>query len=174
MQAARSSALRSRTCGCGARPYNLAVSTTSQSASWAQRAADALQAAGHRRGGARQAILELLDAQSCALSASEIQQALGRRRRKVSRASVYRVMEELDEVGLVQRVETGQGMLRYEPLRSGPGHHHHLVCDRCGRLQPFTDDGLERAIRRLSDRVPLEVSEHEIVIHGACEVCSPA
>jgi len=107
------------------------VSTTPQSASWAQRAADALLAAGHRRGGARQAILELLDAQPCALSASEIQQALGRRRQRVSRASVYRVMEELDEVGLVQRVETGQGMLRYEPLRSGPGHHHHhLVCDR--------------------------------------------
>ncbi|SRR6266566_1297033 len=174
MHAARSSALRSRTRGCGARPYNLAMSTTPQSASWAQRAADALLAAGHRRGGARQAILELLDAQPCALSASEIQQALGRRRRKVSRASVYRVMEELDEVGLVQRVETGHGMLRYEPLRSGSGHHHHLVCDRCGRLQPFTDDGLERAIRRLSDHVPLEVSEHEIVIHGACEVCAPA
>jgi len=174
MHAARSSALRPRTRGRGGRPYNLAVSTTAQSASWSQRAADALLAAGHRRGGARQAILELLDAQPCALSASEIQQALGRRRRKVSRASVYRVIEELDEVGLVQRVETGQGMLRYEPLRSGSGHHHHLVCDRCGRLQPFTDDGLERAIRRLSDRVPLEVSEHEIVIHGACEVCSPA
>jgi Fur family transcriptional regulator, ferric uptake regulator len=150
------------------------VSTTPQSATWAQRAADALQAAGHRRGGARQAILELLDEQACALSASEIQHALGRRRRKVSRASVYRVMEELDEVGLVQRVETGQGMLRYEPVRTGPGHHHHLVCDRCGRLQPFTDDGLERAIRRLSDRVPLRVSEHEIVIHGACDVCALA
>jgi Fur family transcriptional regulator, ferric uptake regulator len=48
------------------------------------------------------------------------------------------------------------------------------VCDQCGRLQPFTDDGLERAIRRLSDRVPLRVSEHEIVIHGACETCAAA
>ena len=141
---------------------------------WAERAAQALADAGYRRGGARRAILELLDEQPCALSAVEIQDALSRRDRDVSRSSVYRVMEELEEIGLLQRVEIGQGMVRYEPVRSGPGHHHHLVCDRCGRLQPFTDDGLERAIRRLSERVPLRVSEHEIVIRGACETCAGA
>jgi Fur family ferric uptake transcriptional regulator len=132
----------------------------------------ALTNAGYRRGGARRAILELLDEQACALSALEIQRALRARSRSVSRASVYRVLEELEAIGLVQRVEVGQGTVRYEPLRHGPGHHHHLVCDRCGRLQPFTDDGLERAIRRLSERLPLRVSEHEIVIHGACETCA--
>ena len=141
---------------------------------WAERAAQALADAGYRRGGARRAILDLLDEQPCALSAVEIQDALSRRDRDVSRSSVYRVMEELEEIGLLQRVEIGQGMVRYEPVRSGPGHHHHLVCDRCGRLQPFTDDGLERAIRRLSERVPLRVSEHEIVIRGACETCAGA
>ena len=52
------------------------------------------------------------------------------------------------------------------------GHHHHLVCDHCGRLQPFSDEGLERAIERLSDRVPLAVSEHEVVLHGACDSCA--
>lgn len=140
--------------------------------SWASRAAGALSAAGYRRGGARGAILELLDEQTCALSAVEIEQALLTRKREVSRASVYRVMEELEEIGLVQRVEVGQGMVRYEPVRHGPGHHHHLVCDHCGRLEPFTDDGLERAIRRVSERLPLRVSEHEIVIHGACEACA--
>ncbi|HWG07375.1 MAG TPA: Fur family transcriptional regulator [Solirubrobacteraceae bacterium] len=145
----------------------------SQTSAWADRAARALSDAGYRRGGARRAILELLDEQSCALSAVEIEQELLERKREVSRASVYRVMEELEQIGLVQRVEVGQGIVRYEPVRHGPGHHHHLVCDHCGRLQPFTDDGLERAIRRLSERVPLRVSEHEIVIHGACETCQP-
>ena len=150
------------------------VSTVSaEGSSWGAQAADALSAAGYRRGGARRAILELLDDQPCALSAIEIEDALLARKREVSRASVYRVMDELEEIGLVQRVEIGQGMVRYEPVREGPGHHHHLVCDHCGRLEPFTDDGLERAIRRLSDRLPLRVSEHEIVIHGACETCAP-
>jgi Fur family transcriptional regulator, ferric uptake regulator len=154
-------------------PTISSVSTMpTEGSSWAAQAADALSAAGYRRGGARRAILELLDEQSCALSAIEIEDALLVRKREVSRASVYRVMDELEEIGLVQRVEIGQGMVRYEPVREGPGHHHHLVCDHCGRLEPFTDDGLERAIRRLSDRLPLRVSEHEIVIHGACETCA--
>jgi Fur family ferric uptake transcriptional regulator len=148
------------------------VSSTPRHSIWAEQAAQALTAAGYRRGGARRAILELLDEQACALSAVEIEQELRSRNRDVSRASVYRVMEELEEIGLVQRVEIGRGMVRYEPLRRGPGHHHHLVCDHCGRLEPFTDDGLERAIRRLSDRLPLRVSEHEIVIHGACRTCA--
>lgn len=148
------------------------MSAVPDQSTWASQAARALSDAGYRRGGARRAILELLDEQPCALSAVEIEQALTARGREVSRASVYRVMDELAEIGLLQRVEIGQGMVRYEPVRHGPGHHHHLVCDHCGRLQPFTDDGLERAIRRLSERLPLQVSEHEIVIHGACETCS--
>jgi len=150
------------------------VAVSSQRSSWADEAAQALTAAGYRRGGARRAILELLDDQTCALSAVEIQLALSARDRDVSRASVYRVMEELEEIGLLQRVEVGHGIVRYEPVRHGPGHHHHLVCDSCGRIEPFTDEGLERAIRRLSERLPLHVSEHEIVIHGACEICAAA
>lgn len=152
----------------------MGVRALSEDSTWAAQAAQALSDAGYRRGGARRAILELLDEQPCALSAVEIEQALGERSREVSRASVYRVMDELEEIGLVQRVEVGQGIVRYEPVRHGHGHHHHLVCDHCGRLQPFTDDGLERAIRRLSERLPLRVSEHEIVIHGACETCAEA
>src|ERR1700680_4091211 len=93
---------------------------------WAERAAQALSDAGYRRGGARRAILELLDEQPCALSAVEIEEQLASRRREVSRASIYRVMEELETIGLVQRVEVGRGVVRYEPARHGPGHHHHL------------------------------------------------
>jgi Fur family ferric uptake transcriptional regulator len=147
------------------------VTARRQGSSWAQGASEALAAAGYRRGGARRAILELLDEQPCALNAAQIGDALARRRREVSRASVYRVMEELAEIGLVQRVEVG-GVVRYEAARGGGEHHHHLVCEHCGRILPFTDDGLERAIRRASDRLPLRVSEHEIVLRGACEACA--
>ena len=148
------------------------VASEERGPTWGEQAARALIDAGYRRGGARRAILDLLDEQSCALSAIEIQRGLSSRKREVSRASIYRVMEELELLGVLQRVEIGQGMVRYEPVRHGPGHHHHLVCDQCGRLEPFTDEGLERAISRLSDRLPLRVSEHEIVIHGACRTCA--
>jgi Fur family ferric uptake transcriptional regulator len=141
---------------------------------WIDRAQQALAASGRKRGGARRALLELLDSQACALTAAEIETALGAgSARRVSRASIYRILDELERLGLVQRVEVGEAMARYERSGEEAGHHHHLVCDRCGRLTPFYDRELERAIARLSDEVPLRVTEHEIVLRGVCPTCAP-
>jgi Fur family transcriptional regulator, ferric uptake regulator len=144
-----------------------------RTAGWVERAEVALAAAGHKRGGARRAVLELLDDQTCALTALEIEDALRARgrSRRVSRASVYRILDELERLRLLKRVETGQAMVRYERVSEREEHHHHLVCDECGLVMPFSDVGLERAIDRLSKDVPLTVSEHEIVLHGACRDC---
>jgi Fur family ferric uptake transcriptional regulator len=140
---------------------------------WVQQAELALSAAGRKRGGARRALLELLAGEECALTALEIEDALrARSSRRVSRASVYRILDELEALALVQRVETGQAMVRYERVCEHEQHHHHLVCDQCGLVMPFSDAGLERAIDSLSARVPLAVSEHEIVLHGACRDCA--
>jgi Fur family transcriptional regulator, ferric uptake regulator len=141
---------------------------------WAQRAQQRLAQAGHKRGGARAALVELLGDQECALTAMEMEDALraGGQQRSVSRASVYRILDELEQLGLVQRVETGQAMVRYERVCGHDEHHHHLVCDQCGLVMPFSDAALERAIGALSERVPLRVSEHEIVLHGSCERCA--
>jgi Fur family ferric uptake transcriptional regulator len=149
------------------------MSTTEvRDGTWVQRAEATLAQAGRKRGGARRAMLELLDAQACALTAVEIEDALRRgSRRGVSRASVYRILDELEQLSLVQRVETGQAMVRYERVCDSHEHHHHLVCDECGLVMPFSDAGLERAIEKLSEAVPLTVSEHEIVLHGACSDC---
>ena len=148
------------------------MGTAAKPSSWARDAEAALAAAGHRRGGARTAIIELLGEQDCALSAVEIQEALQSRGREASRASIYRVMEELERIGLVDRVEVGHGTSRFEPARGAAEHHHHIVCDRCGRLEPFSDPGLERAIERVSERLEVQVSEHEIVLRGACSSCA--
>jgi Fur family ferric uptake transcriptional regulator len=139
---------------------------------WIEQAESALAGAGHKRGGARRAVLELLDDQKCALTAVEIEDALKLAERRVSRASVYRILEELERLRLVQRVETGQAMVRYERVCEHDGHHHHLVCDGCGLVMPFSDDALEQAISSLSRRVPLTVSEHEIVLRGECRDCA--
>jgi Fur family transcriptional regulator, ferric uptake regulator len=148
------------------------VSSIAHADGWMQRAEAALATAGHKRGGARRALLELLDAQQCALTAVEIEDALRMAERRVSRASVYRILEELERLRLVQRVETGQAMVRYERVCEHDEHHHHLVCDGCGLVMPFSDEALEQAISSLSRRVPLTVSEHEIVLRGECQDCS--
>ena len=140
--------------------------------SWAARAQQVLAQNKHHTGAARQALLELLDSQTCALSAIEIEDALRAGERPVGRASIYRILDELERLHLVQKLQVGQAMARYEPIRSGEGHHHHLVCDNCGTVMPFTDTDLENAIKKLSRRVPMHVAEHEIVLHGACQDCS--
>jgi Fur family ferric uptake transcriptional regulator len=140
--------------------------------SWTEHAGQRLTEAGFRRGGARQALLEVLDRQPCALSALELEELLrGGEGRAVGRASVYRILDELERLRLVTRVEVGHGIARYEPLRPDGHHHHHLVCDRCGDVAPFTDAELERTIHRLADRVDFDVADHEIVLHGACAGC---
>jgi Fur family ferric uptake transcriptional regulator len=142
------------------------------SKTWSTHAAAQLAAAGYRRGAAREAVLGLLDQERCALSAFDIEDALRASDRSVARASIYRILDQLERLQLVQRVETGQGVVRYEASRGEHGHHHHLVCDHCGRLVPFADEELEQTIDKLSRRVPFEVSDHEIVLHGACGSCS--
>lgn len=139
---------------------------------WIERAEATLSAAGHKRGGARRALLELLEEQQCALTAVAIEDALREAERRVSRASIYRILDELEQLRLVQRVETGQAMVRYERVCAQDEHHHHLVCDGCGLVMPFSDEALEQAISSLSRRVPLTVSEHEIVLRGSCSDCS--
>ncbi|HET9719159.1 MAG TPA: transcriptional repressor [Solirubrobacteraceae bacterium] len=148
------------------------ASDQSHPESWAERAQRLLTARGRHNGAARQALLELLDSQPCALSAVEIEDFLRAGERPVGRASIYRILDELERLDLVQRVQVGQSMARYEPIRGEHEHHHHLVCDSCGTVMPFTDPDLERAIKRLSGRVPMRVEEHEIVLHGSCQDCS--
>jgi Fur family transcriptional regulator, ferric uptake regulator len=140
--------------------------------SWAARAQRVLADSGHRTGQARHALVALLGAQTCARSVLEIEDALRAGKRPIARASIYRILDELERLRLVQKVQVGQDMARYEPIRTGEGHHHHLVCDNCGTVTPFTDEGLESAIRKLSRRLPMQVAEHEIVLHGACRACA--
>ena len=85
-------------------------------------------------------------------------------------ASVYRALDTLAELRLVQRVEAGDGVARFEPSRADH-HHHHLVCDDCGKVEPFTDDPLERALERAAGRLGYALEQHDVVLRGACEDC---
>jgi Fur family ferric uptake transcriptional regulator len=86
-------------------------------------------------------------------------------------ASVYRALETLHALQLVTRLEVGQGEALFEPRKPSGEHHHHVVCDRCDRIVPFEDPGLERAIDRLSRRVEFDVRGHDVVLRGRCPDC---
>lgn len=139
---------------------------------WQGSTTRALSEAGHRAGGARGAVVELLAQQSCCLSAQEISERLRDGGRDVGLASIYRALDLLHQMGLVQRVEIGEGGSRYEPMLPGGEHHHHAVCESCGRVTAFEDEKLEQTLERLSGRLRHSMRAHDIVIRGDCSRCA--
>ena len=138
---------------------------------WSQRTLEALRGGGYRNGIARRAVVEHLGDQDCCLTAQEIFDGLRAEGRQVGIASIYRVLELLTDKGLLQRVDLGAGIARFEPVHSGGEHHHHLVCDDCGRVEAFSDDELERALRKVENRTGYSVAGHDVVLRGACRNC---
>jgi Fur family transcriptional regulator, ferric uptake regulator len=139
---------------------------------WAEHALATLDRAGHRRGGARTAVVEALAGHGCAVTALELEEELRRGKVPVGRASIYRALELLEELRLVQRLEASRGVAGYERVDPSGHHHHHAICWRCGRMEPFEDSGLERAIGQVAEQVPFEIAEHDVVLRGLCERCA--
>jgi Fur family ferric uptake transcriptional regulator len=139
---------------------------------WAQHALETLDAAGHRRGGARTAVVEALARHDCAVTALDLDDELRRRTPPVGRASVYRALEQLEQLDLVRRLEVSRGTAGYERIEPDGHHHHHAICRTCGRMVPFEDPKLEQAIGRLCESMEFEVTEHDVVLRGRCERCA--
>ena len=140
---------------------------------WSARALGNLRAKGLRNGGARRSVIEHLGGQPCCRSAQEIYDGIRDGGGRIGIASVYRAVDQLVELRLLQRVELGDGVARFEPSHTGGEHHHHLVCDDCGKVEPFFDPGLEQALEQAASRLDYGMRAHEVVLHGRCG-CRPA
>jgi Fur family transcriptional regulator, ferric uptake regulator len=143
-------------------------------ASWSDVTLADVRARGLRNGGARRKVIEHLGEQSCCRSAQEIYDGIRADGGRVGIASVYRALDQLVELGLVTRVEIGDGVARFEPSHGSGVHHHHLVCDDCGRVDPFFDPALEAALEGAASRLDYGMRAHEIVLHGSCGDCREA
>jgi Fur family transcriptional regulator, ferric uptake regulator len=139
---------------------------------WVEHVLVALGDAGYHRGGARLAVIEVLARANCAMSAIDIEERLRASGERIGRASVYRVLDQLEELKLVTRLEIDRGMASYERIEPGGEHHHHAVCEKCGRVEPFADPGLERAIGKLQTKAGFRVYGHEVMLRGRCRRCA--
>lgn len=133
---------------------------------WPAHASRQLDDAGYRSGSARRQVVDLLGGAECALTALEIDRHLD----SVGRASVYRTLDQLEQLHLIQRVEVGGDATGYERV-DPDAHHHHLVCEGCGRLAPFTSEKLEGAIEAVGKRSGFAVASHDVVLRGTCPEC---
>ena len=138
---------------------------------WAVHASAALSRPGTRAGGARQAVLASLAGQDCCASAQEIHARIRASGPPVGIASVYRTLDLLHGMNLLTRIDTGDGVARYEPAHPDGEHHHHLLCDTCGAVEAFHDDALEQAIHGVATRVDFRVTAHDVLLRGVCRIC---
>jgi Fur family transcriptional regulator, ferric uptake regulator len=144
---------------------------TTTSAGWTEHTTRSLSDAGYRSSAPREEVIGAVAELGCSVTAREIADLLRERGSGVGLASIYRALDLLDRLGLVQRFDVGEGVARYEPALPGGDHHHHIVCDSCGTVEPFEDASLERAIHGLEDKTEFTVAAHEVTLHGECPSC---
>lgn len=138
---------------------------------WVEHAIDRIAEAGHRSGAARRRVIGALADHDCCLSAQELHDHLKDESRPVGIASVYRVLELLTGLQLVQRFDFDGGTSRYEPALPDGEHHHHLICNACGEVRPFHDERLEGAIAGAARAAEYAVTDHDVVLRGRCPDC---
>jgi len=141
---------------------------------WVVHARDTLERDGYRLSAPRSAVVETLATLGCSVTAKEIADRLHERGEDVGVASIYRTLDLLDKLRLARRVDAAEGVARYEPVDPSGEHHHHLVCESCGRVRAFEDHDLEHAIEELSRRVDYAIDAHDVTLRGECPDCRAA
>lgn len=125
----------------------------------------------------RQRILVLEALASCEdrhLTAEEIYEIVKEDFPEIGLATVYRTIQLLSELDLVESVQLGDGYVRYEIGKIGEEeahHHHHLICLECGKIISFWDDLLEELEARIMEAASFQVKNHEVKLYGYCKEC---
>jgi len=121
--------------------------------------------------GERMAVLEAVMRAPGHIDIDYLQDRFRRLKRPVSRATIYRTLTHLVESGLVQRITTGEGQGRYEPML-GREHHDHMVCVGCGEILEFTSGEIERLQDWVCRKKKFAIVSHTLQIRGFCERCA--
>ncbi len=115
-------------------------------------------------------VLRLLESHPAShLSVDEIYQQLTAGGEEVGLATVYRVLTQFEEAGLVIKHNFEGGQAVYE-LNQGE-HHDHIVCIRCGRVDEFVDARIEALQETIAAEAGYEITDHQLTIHGLCPDC---
>jgi Fur family ferric uptake transcriptional regulator len=128
-----------------------------------------LEEKGGRLTGPRRAIVELLVASDHALSPVDVFDQARRSYPKMGLVTVYRTLEILNELGLVERVHQADGCHMY--LRAGHGHEHIMLCTCCGRAAFFSGDDLGSLIQKIGNESGFLIQDHWLQLQGLCKEC---
>ena len=130
----------------------------------------ALRAESLRLTSQRLAVMEDILASGGHRECDDIFLSLREKRIPVSRATIYRTLDILEQVGFVRKLDIGDGRFRYEN-KLAQSHHDHFICLECGRIIEFVDRGIERRQERLSKEHDFRLIRHVHQLFGICRAC---
>src|SRR5688572_29142879 len=128
---------------------------------------------GYRLTGPRRAVLDEVVSRSAPFTSAELWEAGRKSAPTVGRATVFRTLDLLARLGVVQRIHQdadGGGCHAY--LACDLSHHHHLICNNCGLVTDFTEDrAIEGLVREIERLTRFRVEGHRLELVGMCPEC---
>lgn len=114
----------------------------------------------------------LLEHEEDHLSAEDVYLLVKEKSPEIGLATVYRTLELLTELKIVDKINFGDGVSRYDLRQEGAAHfHHHLVCIECGAVDEIQEDLLEDVEEVVEKRWHFKIKDHRLTFHGICYRC---
>ena len=133
---------------------------------------NAFEGAGYRLTSPRRALATLIAGRGGTFTAEALLADSRRRRLGLGRATIFRSLDVLAELGVVERLDLPAGEHAF--VACEPAHHHHIVCSACGRSTGVADPGLERAAAAIGRHTGYRIDAHRLELFGLCPVCQAA
>ena len=112
----------------------------------------------------RRIILSVLEASDDHPDAMAVHDRARENDPEIAMATVYRTLNLLEDLGLIERHDFGDGRARYED--AGKDHHDHLINLETGEIVEFHDEALEALKRNIADRLGFELTDHRLELYG--------
>ncbi len=115
-------------------------------------------------------ILEILEVSTNHhLSAEDVYRTLIEQNEEIGIATIYRVLSQFEESGIVQKLNFENNQAVYELC--GQDHHDHLVCDKCNTIIEFQDDVIEEHQLQIAKKYGFQLTDHSLYLYGLCSNC---
>lgn len=128
-----------------------------------------LQTNGYRLTAPRRAVVEIVALSQRVLSPAEVFKQARKKYAAIGLVTVYRTLEKLEELGLIQRVHQPGGCHTF--IAVAEGHQHLLICQRCGLAEYFSGDNLDGLMNSIGRNSGYAIKEHWLQLFGLCGEC---
>lgn len=118
----------------------------------------------------RDVILECFLSSDSHLSTEDLYMKVRAKNPSIGYATVYRTLKLFAESGIAREIHFGDGQTRYEHVAEGE-HHDHLICTRCGAVQEFENEAIEKLQQEVAAQFGFEVETHKMELYGICSKC---